>query len=443
MPLPKGSAGLRLPVMKILMIGNGGREHALLWKLRQDSPDAQFYITHGNGGTAGLASPLPLDPTDIPALAEWAEKERIDLSIVGPEAPLAMGIADAFSHRGLALFGPSAAATAIESSKAYAKDLMRRAGVPTAAFGIFSDAGEAGAFVREQGAPIVVKASGLASGKGAIVCETEAQALEAIDDMLERRAFGDAGREVVIEEFMHGEELSVFAMTDGEDVLTLLPSQDHKRVGEGDTGLNTGGMGAYAPVSFADEALLRQVREEILRPTLSALRADGRTFRGLLYAGLMLTAEGPKVVEFNARFGDPETQAILPLLRSSLLEPMLAVARGESIASSQLEWSGEAGLTTILAADGYPGDFAQGNEIAIPAWVEDADDLFLFHGRTRREDGRLLTAGGRVLAVTAVAPSIAEAAERSRAAAAAIEFDDRYFRRDIGWRELERHAGAA
>lgn len=429
--------------MKILIIGNGGREHALLWKLRQDAPDAEFYITRGSGGTEGLATALPLDPTDIPALAGWAEKEAVDLAIVGPEAPLAMGIADAFAHRGLALFGPSAAAAAIEASKAYAKDLMRRAGVPTAAFGIFAEAAEAGAFVRERGAPIVVKASGLASGKGAIVCQTEEEALDAIDDILERKAFGEAGREVVVEEFMHGEELSVFALTDGENVLTMLPSQDHKRVGEGDTGPNTGGMGAYAPVSFVDDALMRRVHDEILRPTLGQLREDGRTFQGLLYAGLMLTEEGPKVVEFNARFGDPETQAILPLLRSSLLEPMLAIGRGDTITTSHLVWSDEAALTTILAVDGYPGDFETGAEITIPDWVEKADDILLFHGRTEREDGRLLTAGGRVLAVTAVAPTLAEAAERSRTAAAAIQFKGRHFRRDIGWRELERHAGAA
>jgi len=426
--------------MNILIVGNGGREHALLWKLRRDAPDAHFFITRGNGGTDALATAVPIDPTDTQALAGWAERNAIDLTVVGPEAPLAAGLADDFTRRGLPVFGPSGAATQIEASKAYAKQLMQRAGVPTAAYATFTDLGAAEAYIRARGAPIVVKASGLAAGKGAVVCDDVDSALAAARAMLADAAFGEAGSEVVVEEKMEGEEASVFALTDGENALLLLPSQDHKRVGEGDTGPNTGGMGAYAPASIVDADMLRRIRDDIFTPVLAALREDGRTFRGLLYAGLMLTAEGPKVVEFNARFGDPETQAVLPLLESSLLEPMLAIARGDSIAGATLAWRPDAALTTVLAAAGYPGAYEKGKEIRIPAWVEEAEDVIVFHAGTRREDGRLVTSGGRVLAVTGVGRTLAEAAERSRAAAAAIEFDGKHYRRDIGWRELERGA---
>lgn len=424
--------------MKILLIGNGGREHALLWKLRRDAPDAQFFSTGGNGGTTGLATPLPFRPTELGDLAGWAEANAIDLTIVGPEAPLAEGIADLFLARKLPIFAPSRGAARIEASKAYAKELMRRAGVPTAAFATFTDPTAAEAFIRREGAPIVVKASGLAAGKGAVVCTSIAEALDAMRSMLLGTEFGAAGSEVVIESYMAGEEVSIFALTDGTEVLTLLPAQDHKRIGEGDSGPNTGGMGAYAPVSLIDDALLDRIRREILHPTLAALRDDGHPFRGLLYAGLMLTAEGPKVVEFNARFGDPETQAVLPLLRSSLLEPLLAIARGDSVTGATLEWAPDAALTTVLAAGGYPGPYAMGAEITIPAWIGTDDDLVVFHAGTKREGERLVTAGGRVLAVTGIGPTLEVAAERSRAAAAAITFEGKQYRRDIGWRELSR-----
>ena len=429
--------------MKILIVGNGGREHALLWKLRRDAPDAEFYITKGNGGTAGLATPLPLSPTDVAALAGWAESNAIDLTVVGPEAPLDAGIVDVFIRRGLAIFGPTRDAAAIESSKAYAKSLMARAGVPTAAYRSFTEIGAAEAYIREMGAPIVVKASGLAAGKGAVVCDTVEAAVDAARAMLAGGEFGAAGSEIVVEEFMEGEELSVFALTDGENALTMLPAQDYKRVGEGDVGPNTGGMGAYAPVSRVDAALLERVHREILLPTLAALREDRRPFRGLLYAGLMITADGPKVVEFNARFGDPETEALLPLLRSSLLEPMLGIARGDTIATSRLEWHDGYALTTVLASAGYPGAYEKGKPITIPRDVAEADDIVVFHAGTELRDGQLVTSGGRVLAVTAVAPTIERAAERSRAAAEAIQFEGKQFRRDIGWRELKRHAGAS
>jgi phosphoribosylamine--glycine ligase len=426
--------------MKILIVGNGGREHALLRKLRTDAPAAEFYITRGNGGTHRDATALPLDPADVPALATWAEQNAIDLAVCGPEAPLADGIADVFMRHGIPLFGPTLGAAKIEASKAYAKALMKRAGVPTARFGTFTEYDRAATFIRERGAPIVVKASGLAAGKGAIVCDTVEEALDHARAMLAGEAFGTAGSQVVVEEFLSGEELSVFALCDGIEAVPMLPAQDHKRIGEGDTGPNTGGMGAYAPVAIATDELLGRIRREILLPTLAALRDDGHEFRGLLYAGLMLTEKGPKVIEFNARFGDPETQVVVPLLRSSLLEPMLAIARGGSIRGLRLNWHGGAALTTVLAAAGYPGSYETGVEVTIPPEVHEAADVFVYHAGTALKDGHLVTAGGRVLAVTALAADMRGAAERSRWAADAIHFDGKYHRRDIAWRELARQA---
>lgn len=426
--------------MKILIVGNGGREHALLRKLRADAPQAEFFITRGNGGTQLDATALPLDPLDVPALATWAEQNDVSLAVCGPESALAAGIADQFALRGVPLFGPTRLAADIEASKAYSKLLMHRAGVPTAAFDTFTTFEDASDFIRARGAPIVVKASGLAAGKGAIVCETVDEALDHARAMLAGEAFGAAGNEVVVEEFMAGEELSVFALCDGSEAVPLLAAQDHKRIGVGDTGPNTGGMGAYAPVAIATDALIDRVRSDILLPTLHALREDGREFRGLLYAGLMLTDDGPKVIEFNARFGDPETQAIIPLLRSSLLEPMLAIARGGSIRGLHLDWQGGAALTTVLAAAGYPGTYQSGAEIVIPPEVHEAHDVVVHHAGTALKDGRLVTAGGRVLAVTALAADMHGAAERSRWAADAIHFDGKQYRTDIGWRELARTA---
>jgi len=424
--------------MKLLVVGNGGREHALLWKLRQDAPDAELFVTRGNGGTGSLATALPLDATDAPALAGWAEANGVALTVVGPEAPLAQGMVDLFERRGLAIFGPTRDATAIEASKSYAKLLMQRAGVPTATFRNFTTFADAKLYLERAGAPIVVKASGLAAGKGAVVCGTTAEAIETARDMLEGASLGEAGNEIVVEEFMEGEELSVLALADGVTALPLVPAQDHKRIGEGDTGPNTGGMGAYAPVSISSPELLERVVRSIFEPTLAALREDGRTFRGLLYAGLMITSDGPKVVEFNARFGDPETQVVLPLLSSSLLDPMLAIARGDRLGNYALTMRPGAALTTVLAAAGYPGTPEKGQKITIPESVTQADDLLVFHAGTRREGDNLLTSGGRVLAVTALAPSLAQAAERSREAAAAVTFNGKQFRRDIGWRELAR-----
>ncbi|HEX6558205.1 MAG TPA: phosphoribosylamine--glycine ligase [Longimicrobiales bacterium] len=423
--------------MRILVIGTGGREHALLWKLRNDDPAAELFITRGNGGTRALATSIPLDAADAPALATWAASNRIDLTIVGPEAALANGIADVFERHGLALFGPTRDAAAIESSKAYAKQLMTRAGVPTASYRAFTDLEAAERYIAEQDGPLVVKASGLAAGKGALVCDSPEEAVSSARSMMRDGIFGAAGQEIVIEERLSGEELSVLAVSDGYDVALLMPAQDHKRIGEADTGPNTGGMGVYAPVSLVDDALLDRVRREIFLPTLAAMRADKRTFRGVLYAGLMLTERGPQVIEFNARFGDPETQVVLPMLDSSLLDLLLPVARGERIDRSTVRWRSGAALTTVLAAHNYPETPETGQVVSIPADLP--ADVLVFHAGTKLlENGDVVTSGGRVLAVTGLGKDLIEAAASSRAVAEAIQFEGKYYRRDIGWRELAR-----
>ncbi|MEX0979870.1 MAG: phosphoribosylamine--glycine ligase [Gemmatimonadota bacterium] len=430
--------------MKILVVGNGGREHALLWKLARDAPDADFFATRPNGGMAGIATAVDLDPADVDGLVAWAAEQNVDLTVVGPEAPLAAGIADRFAERGLAVFGPCAGAARIESSKAFAKKLMVDAGVPTADYAVFRDAGAAAEHIRAGGdGPVVVKASGLAAGKGAIVCDGAEEAVEAARAMLEEGTLGAAGSEVVVEEFMRGEELSLFALCDGETALPLLPSQDHKRIGEGDTGPNTGGMGAYAPVSLATAELTDQVVESILHPTLHALAAEGSPFRGLLYAGLMLTDDGPKVVEFNCRFGDPESQVVLPLMESSLFELMRAVASGESLRGASVRWSPNAAVTTVLAAEGYPGPYAKGMELVVPDELRATSaaahpKILLFHAGTRVDAGALKTSGGRVMAVTGIGSTLGEASARSLRGAAAIEFSGKVYRSDIGWREFAR-----
>ncbi|MDE2974143.1 MAG: phosphoribosylamine--glycine ligase [Gemmatimonadota bacterium] len=425
--------------MRILIAGNGGREHALLWKLRRDAPEASFFATRPNGGMADECAAVDIAPADAPALASWAAANRIDLAVIGPEGPLAAGLADRMEERGVPAFGPSAKAARIESSKAFAKDLMAGAGVPTAAYEVHADPDRAASCIEAWGEPVVVKASGLAAGKGAVVCATAAEAVRTAREML-GGAFGEAGSRVVIEEFMGGEELSVFCIADGEDYVTLLPSQDHKRVGEGDTGPNTGGMGAYAPVGFATEALLAEVGDTVVAPVLRALGEAGCPFRGLLYAGLMITPDGPKVVEFNCRFGDPETQAVLPLLSSSLLEPMLAVATGSGLAAHAPRFAEGAAVTTVLAASGYPGAYGKGARITVPPLPA---NVHVFHAGTALDSGRLVTSGGRVLAVTAVGEDVRGACEASRAAAETITFDGRYFRRDIGWREEKRLAAGS
>ena len=428
--------------MRLLLVGGGGREHALAWKLLQDDPALELVAAPGNPGIAELGRCVRVSATDIPALVALARAESADLVVVGPEAPLALGLVDALAAAGIPAFGPTRAAAEIESSKVFAKEIMARAQVPTARAERHTSPHEARRALRAFGAPVVVKASGLAAGKGAVVCLTMEEADAAVDAMLRDRAFGDAGSEILVEEFMEGEELSLFALTDGESVLPMLPAQDHKRLLEGDAGPNTGGMGAYAPVALGDAALVHDAVERIFRPTLAAMRDAGRPFAGLLYAGLMLTREGAKVVEFNCRFGDPETEAILPLLESSLLAPLHAIATGGALGDATLSWRDAAAVTTVVAAAGYPDAPRRGDEVVLPRPEE---GIHIFHAGTARDErGRLVSAGGRVLAVTAVAPAFEDAQQASARAAEAVRMEGKQLRHDIGWRELRRaRAGAA
>ena len=428
--------------MKVLIVGGGGREHALAWKLKQDDASLELIAAPGNPGIAGLARCVPLSATDVQSLLDLARRESIDLAVVGPEAPLAAGVVDAFRAAGIPIFGPTRAAAEIETSKTFAKELMRRAGVPTARAERHTDVDDAKAAIRRFGAPVVIKASGLAAGKGVVVAGSMAEADDAVEMMLLEGAFGAAGAELLVEEFMEGEELSLFAITDGSSFLPMLPAQDHKRLRDGDRGPNTGGMGAYAPVSIGSASVVEEACSTIIRPTLAAMREHGTPFTGLLYAGLMLTDSGPKVVEFNCRFGDPETEAILPLMRSSLLEVMLAVGRGESLAgAAPLRWDPRHAVTTVVAAAGYPEKPTTGAEIALPPT---SPDVHVFHAGTKRDaQGRLVSAGGRVLAITAVADSLEDARARSVAAASAVRLEGKQLRTDIGWRELQRGARAS
>ncbi len=428
--------------MKVLLVGGGGREHALAWKLLQDDPRLELVAAPGNPGIATLGRCEPVPATDVDGLCALAAREQVAMVVVGPEAPLELGLVDRLRGLGIPTFGPTQAAAEIETSKRFAKELMLAAGVPTGMARTFTGASNAKIEVRRLGAPVVVKASGIAAGKGVIVALTIGEADAAIDAMLVDNVFGAAGAEVLVEEFMTGEELSVFALTDGTNVLPMIAAQDHKRIGEGDTGPNTGGMGAYAPVSIAPPALIEDAVQRVFAPTLRAMREVGRPFTGLLYAGLMLTPDGPKVVEFNCRFGDPETRAILPLMDSSLLEPMLAIARGESLAGAEpLRWKSLAAVTTVVAAAGYPGAVRSGDAITLPALPR---DVTVFHaGSTTDASGTLRSSGGRVLAVTALAPTLREAQQASARTADQVQFEGRQYRRDIGWRELARGAGAS
>jgi phosphoribosylamine--glycine ligase len=427
--------------VRILVVGGGGREHALAWALHREDPTVGLFVAPGNPGTATLGQNLPVAATDLDRLVEAVVSHDIDLTIVGPEVPLAMGLADLCRARGRTVFGPGRAAAAIEASKAFAKELMQRAGVPTAASRTFTDLPAALAYIDRHAEPLVVKASGLAAGKGAVVCATRAEARETVTAMLGEDCFGDAGRVVVIEEFMRGEELSVLAITNGEAIELLPASQDHKRLGEGDQGPNTGGMGAYSPVAIATPELLGRVRDEVLLPTLAELARRGAPYNGVLYAGLMIGPDGsPRVVEFNCRLGDPETQVVLPLVRTGLVECLWQTARGQT--PTALPVRGGVAITTVLAARGYPEHPEKGAPITIPASLPEG--VTVFHaGTSRDQEGTLRVAGGRVLNVTAVALDFTEAQARSRAAAEAIGFDGKLWRRDIGWREAARRSMAS
>ena len=430
--------------MKVLIVGGGGREHALAWRLRQDDPSVQLLAAPGNPGLADLATCVSVAATDVDGLLHLARQEAVDWTLVGPEAPLAAGIVDVFRSAGMSIFGPTRAAAMIESSKAFSKSLMLDAGVATARAVACENVADAYRAIEEVGVPVVIKASGLAAGKGVIICQTVADARLAVSSMLAGNAFGDAGSTILVEEFMEGEELSVFVLTDGTHIVVLPPAQDHKRLLDDDRGPNTGGMGAYCPVSIAQSAaLMQEIELRIVRPTLAAMRTRGTPFTGLLYVGVMLTRTGPKVVEFNCRFGDPETEAVLPTLGPgvSLAETMFQIARGNMVADRNC-WSTSCfAVTTVLAAERYPEPPILGDVIDLP---QGSEDVLVFHAGTKRDaTGSLVTAGGRVFAVTGLGGTLLEAQQRSHQFASDVHYRRKHFRTDIGWRELSRRAGAS
>ncbi len=423
--------------MKVLVIGGGGREHALVWKLRQSPRVTRLWCAPGNAGIDELAEPVGLDVADLDGIVAFAQANGVDLVVPGPELPLTLGIVDALAAVGIRAFGPTRAAAQLEGSKAFSKELMRRCKVPTGFFSSFTDADEALRYVHEVGAPIVVKADGLAAGKGVVVCQTIAEAEQAIDEIMRWKSFGEAGARVVVEECLAGEEVSFMAVSDGETVLPLASSQDHKRAYDGDTGPNTGGMGAYSPAPVMTAALHEQVMREIMTPVVRGLAERQITYTGVLYAGLMITADGPRVLEFNCRFGDPECQALLPRLQGDLAELMEATTAGR-LAGMTLAWDPRPAVCVVLAAGGYPGTFTRGQAIAGLERLRDWRDGVVFHGATTRRDGAVVTNGGRVLGVTALGADVTAAVAEAYRAVAEISWDEMQYRRDIGRRAVER-----
>ena len=422
--------------MNILVIGSGGREHALCWKIRQSPLCDTLYCAPGNGGIAAIAECVPLAPMDFDAVIAFCREKEIGFVVVGPEDPLVGGLVDRLDAEGIASFGPSAAAAQLEGSKGFTKDLCAEWDIPTAAYGRFSGAAEAKDFIRKKGAPIVVKADGLAAGKGVIVALTEAEAEAAVDEIFSGR-FGAAGAEVVVEEFLEGEEASFFVLCDGATALPLATAQDHKRAFDGDKGPNTGGMGAYSPAPVMTPGLCVRAMREIIEPTVKAMAARGTPFKGVLYAGLMLTADGPKLIEYNARFGDPECQVLMMRLDCDLL-PLLMATHDGTLAAAALRWKDEVALTVVMAANGYPGDYKKNTEIKGLAAAGAIDGVEVFHAGTKAENGRILATGGRVLNVTATGAVTVEAQARAYRAVAAIDWPDGFCRRDIGYRAIER-----
>jgi phosphoribosylamine--glycine ligase len=421
--------------MRVLVIGSGGREHALCWALAASALTDALYCAPGNAGIARDAECVAIAADDIPAIRAFAKDKAIDLVVIGPEAPLCAGLADALCEDGIMAFGPSAAAARLEGSKGFTKDLCAKYAIPTAAYGRFDHLGDARAYLARHGAPIVVKADGLAAGKGVIMAETMAEAEAAIADMLEGGSFGAAGAEVVLEEWLQGEEVSFFALVDGETALPLASAQDHKRVGDGDTGPNTGGMGAYSPAPIVTDAMAGRIMDEIIEPTVRAMAEMGCPYKGVLYAGLMITETGPKLIEYNVRFGDPECQVLMPRLKSDLLPALIAACQG-GLKHMDLRWHDDAALTVVMAANGYPGAYDKGSEIRGIEAAEAIEGVTLFHAGTAMAGDRLTATGGRVLNVTALAPTIREAQERAYRAVDAIDWPGGFCRRDIGWRAV-------
>jgi phosphoribosylamine--glycine ligase len=423
--------------MKVLVIGGGGREHALAWKIAQSPLVEKIYCAPGNPGTAQLAENLPIAADQLDKLLAFAHENRIDLTVVGPEQPLSLGIVDLFEAHGLKVFGPSQKAAFIEGSKAFSKDLMQKYGVPTAAYGVFTDLAGAEAFIRRTGAPIVVKADGLAAGKGVIIAQTCEEAIAAVRDMLSGNAFGSAGSRVVIEEFLTGEEASFLVITDGTKIIPLASAQDHKAVFDGDQGPNTGGMGAYSPAPVVTPDIHEKAMQQVIRPTVAGMAAEGRPYRGVLYAGLMIRDGQVKTLEFNARFGDPECQPLLMRMKSDIVPVLMAVADGD-LGTLSIEWHDKAAVCVVMAAEGYPGDYRRADTIEGLADAAQIDDVYVFHAGTALKEGRCVTNGGRVLGVTALGDSVQQAISTAYKAVNCISWKGVQFRRDIGRKALGR-----
>jgi phosphoribosylamine--glycine ligase len=422
--------------MKVLIVGSGGREHALAWKVSQSPKVKEVIAAPGNPGIKKIGRCVDIKPTDVEGLAEFAQKEKIDLTIVGPEAPLVAGIVDEFERRGLKIFGPSKAAAKLEGSKVFAKEMMKKYGVPTAEFQVFDNPEEAKRYVREKGAPIVVKADGLAAGKGVVVAKTVEEAIEAIDRIMVEKVFGESGNRVVIEECLEGEEASYLVITDGKNFVPLATAQDHKAVFDGDEGPNTGGMGAYSPAPVLSEDMEKEVQERVIKPILEGMRREGTPFKGVLYAGLMITEKGPMVLEFNVRFGDPEAQALMRRLEDDLVDVSLSSIEENLV--EELHWKPETSICVVLASKGYPGRYEKGKEITGIEEAEKVPTVVVFHAGTAVKDGKLVTNGGRVLNVTALGRDIVEARERAYRAIEKIHFEGMHYRKDIGLKALKR-----
>ncbi|MCX8164437.1 MAG: phosphoribosylamine--glycine ligase [Aquificaceae bacterium] len=425
--------------MKVLVVGNGGREHAILWKLAQSRLVKELYCARGNAGTLKLANNIPIEPTDIRTLADFAQREGIDFTLVGPEAPLVAGIVDEFEKRGLKIFGPAKRAALLEGSKAFAKDFMQKHGIPTAEFQVFEDLQKAKSFVRDFGVPLVVKADGLASGKGVFVCKTYEEAFQALDNLMAKKSLGQAGTKVVIEEFLEGEEASYIVMLNGDQYVPMPTSQDHKRLLDGDRGPNTGGMGAYSPNPFVDDAVESAIKEEVIERLIKGLKEEGIHYMGFLYAGLMLTSRGPKVLEFNVRLGDPEAQPILMRIEGDFLESLLDFYHGRDVT---LKLDERASLCVVLASRGYPEKPEDNKEIRGLEGAESMKDVVVFHAGTQLKDGKVFTSGGRVLNICAWGKDLAEARDRVYGTIERISFEGMHYRKDIAIRALTKPFGS-
>jgi phosphoribosylamine--glycine ligase len=422
--------------MKVLVVGSGGREHTLIWKISQCPKVSQVYCAPGNAGISQLVKCIDIDADSIEKLVDFAQKEKIDLTVVGPELPLSKGIVNKFNKKGLRIFGPSREAAEIESSKVFSKHLMKKYNIPTANYEVFQNSEKAFDYIIQQTFPLVIKADGLAAGKGVFIIKNLVQARDALNALMEEMNFGEAGRQAVVEEFLEGEEVSILAFCDGKTVVPMVSSQDHKKVFDNDQGPNTGGMGAYSPVPFYTDELGKRVLEEILKPTIKGLQSEGREYKGVLYAGLMLTKEGPKVLEFNARFGDPETQVILPRLKTNLIDILNAVVEG-TLHKINIEWKNNTAVCVVMASGGYPGKHQKGKVISGLERLERMKDVMAFHAGTKLQDNKIITSGGRVLGITAWDETISKAKERAYKEAKEIYFEDMYYRKDIAAKAIK------